>query len=64
MAHQETVILRKENNQYFVLATIDDFDLEVELLHNNKEFMAFLDTLSEQKATISVEDIEKELDLN
>jgi len=61
MARQETIILRKANSQDSVLATIDDFDLELEVLRNNKEFMAYLDTLSEEKATIPIEDVEKEL---
>lgn len=47
----------------FVLSPIDDFALEVELLRNNEEFMAYLDELSEQEATISLEDVERELGL-
>ncbi len=59
VARQQT--LRQANHQS--LAPIDDFALEVELLRNNKEFMAYLDELSQQKATISLEEVEKELGL-
>jgi hypothetical protein len=41
----------------------DEFELEVELLRNNKEFMAYLDELSAQQATISLEEVEKILEL-
>jgi len=63
MVSRETVILRKPDSRGFVLAAIDDFDLEIHLLRNNKEFMAYLDELSDQEATISLEEVEKELGL-
>jgi hypothetical protein len=63
MAGQETVILRQANQKEFVLSAVDDFDLEVELLRQNKEFMAYLDELSAQQATIPLEEVERMLDL-
>jgi len=63
IARSETVILRQPDNGDFVLAPVDDFDLEVELLRRNPEFMAYLDELSEQKATIPLAEVEKELGL-
>ncbi len=63
MACQETVILRHSNHKEFVLSAVDEFDLEVELLRDNQEFMAYLDDISTQKATIPLEDVEKMLDL-
>ena len=62
-ACQETVILRKTGDKGFVLAAIDEFDLEVELLRHNAEFMGYLDELSKHQATLSIEDVEKELGL-
>ena len=47
----------------FVVAPIDEFDIEVGSLRKNDEFMAFLDELSEDKATIPLEDVEKKLGL-
>jgi len=42
---------------------VDDFAVEVELLKNNPEFMAFLSQLSQEEATISLQDLRKELAL-
>ncbi len=63
LARRKTVILHQPGQNGFVLAPIDEFDLEIELLRNNPEFMAYLDGLSSQKATISIEEVEKELGL-
>lgn len=45
---------RKPSGEMFALAPVNDFELEVELLKNNAEFMAFLKKLSQEKATISL----------
>lgn len=63
MARHETIILRKDGSEGFVLAPVDEFALEVELLRDNAEFMAYLDELFKQEATISLEEVEKELGL-
>jgi hypothetical protein len=63
IARQEMVILQKADNERFVLSLVDEFALEVELLRNNEEFMAYLDELFSQEATIPLEDVEKELGL-
>ena len=57
------IILRKPGSEGFVLAFMDEFALEVELLWDNGEFIAYLDALFNQEATISLEDVEKELGL-
>jgi hypothetical protein len=49
IARQETVILRKAGNEGFVLAPVDEFALEVELLRNNEEFMAIWMSFSNKK---------------
>lgn len=63
IAYTETVVLCKSGSRKFIVAPVDEFDLEVESLRNNKEFMAYLDEISEQKATIPFEDVEKKLGL-
>ena len=40
---------------------VDDFDVEVELLKNNQEFMTLMKQLSQEKAAISLRDLRKEL---
>jgi hypothetical protein len=63
LAQAELVVLRKPDGSVFALSPVDDFDVEVELLKNNPEFMAFLQQLSQAEATISLQDLRKELGL-
>ena len=44
-------------------AQLDGFDVEVELLKNNPEFMALMNELSQEKAAISLQDLRKDLGL-
>ena len=63
LAEEELVVLRKSDGSVFALSSVDDFDVEVELLKNNPEFMAFLSQLSQEEATISLQDLRRELAL-
>jgi hypothetical protein len=62
-AKQELVVLRDPGGSVFALSQVDDFDVEVELLRKNPEFMMFLRQRSNEEATISLEDLRKELAL-
>jgi hypothetical protein len=62
-AKEEPLVLRKPDGSVFILSQVDDFDVEVELLKNRPDFMAFLRGLSQEQATISLQDLRKELDL-
>ena len=62
-AVQEPVIVRGRHGELFVFSVIDAFDVEVESLRRNQEFMAFLETLSHEEATISLEELRKELNV-
>lgn len=61
LAKQELVVLRKPDGSLFALSHVDDFAVEVELLKNNPELMAYLKQRSEEKAVISSEDLREEL---
>ncbi len=61
LARNEAVVLRQADGAMFALAPVDNFDVEVELLKNNAEFMAFLKELSEEEATISLQSLREEL---
>ncbi len=63
LAKNEALVLRKPDGQMFALAPINDFEVEVELLKNNTEFMAFLKQLSQEKATISLKSLREKLKL-
>jgi hypothetical protein len=63
LAEEEIVVLRKADGAMFALAQVNDFEVEAELLRNNAEFMAFLRQLSQEEATISLEELREELAL-
>jgi hypothetical protein len=60
LAKDERVVLRKPDGSVFAMSHVDDFDVEVELLKNNPEFMAFLKKLSQEEATVSLQDLRKD----
>ena len=63
LAKDELVVLRRPDGSVFALSQVDDFDVEVELLKNNPEFMMFLKHLSQENPAISLTDLRKELGL-
>ena len=60
-AKDGVIVLRKPDGTAFALAHLDDFEVEVELLRNNPDFLSFLLQLSREDASISIEDLRKEL---
>jgi hypothetical protein len=63
LAKSEAVVLRQPDGKMFALAPVNDFEVEVEMLKNNTEFMTFLQQLSQEKATISLRSLREELGL-
>ena len=63
LADSELVVLRQTNGKVFAVSQVDEFDWEVELLKSNPEFMAFMEELSQEKATISSRQLREELGL-
>jgi hypothetical protein len=63
LAKQELVVLRGADGSVFALSEVDDFDVEVELLKNNPEFMSFLRQRSGERSTVSLEELRQELGL-
>ncbi len=63
LAKSEAIVLRNPDGKMFALAPVDDFDVEVELLKKNPEFMSFLKELSQENATISLKSLRTELGL-
>lgn len=60
-ASKESVILKTGEGHEFILAEIDDFVCEVDLLKNSTEFMEFLDERSKKRATIPLTEMRSEL---
>jgi hypothetical protein len=63
LAKQGLVVLRKPDGSVFAVSEVDDFDVEVELLKNDPDFMSFLRQRSQEEATISLEELRQELAL-
>ena len=63
LAKDEVVVLRQPDGSAFALSHLDDFEVEVELLRNNPDFLSFLRQLSREDASISMEAIRNELAL-
>ena len=57
------LILRSPDGDEFILVDIDDFDREIQLQRQNKEFMRFLDERGREKATITAEEARRSLGL-
>jgi hypothetical protein len=62
-AQDELVVLRRPDGSVFALSQVDDFNVEVELLKHNPELMALLRQLSQEPATIPLQDLRQELAL-
>jgi hypothetical protein len=60
LAKDGVVVLCKPDGSAFAVAQLDDFEVEVELLRNNPDFLSFLRQLSREEASISLEDLRKE----
>jgi hypothetical protein len=63
LAKQELVVLRRADGSVFAVSEVDEFDVEVDLLKNNPEFMSFLRERAQEKATVSLEELRQELGL-
>jgi hypothetical protein len=61
LAKEDIVVLRESDGAVYAVSQVDDFDVEVEQLRNQPDFMAFLRELSRDKAVISLQDLRKEL---
>ncbi len=63
LAKDQLAVLRKADGSVYAVSQVDDFDVEVELLKNNPEFMAYMREHSAEKAVISSKELRKELGL-
>lgn len=62
-AREDDVILETPDGARFILSAVDEFDLEIARTRQSKELMAFLEERAKQPATISLEEVERELGL-
>jgi len=61
MARDESLLVRTNKGDSFVVSHADEFAMEVELLRQNHAFLAMLDEFKEDRETIPLEQVEKQL---
>ena len=63
LASDDNVILRTPEGREFVIAEIDDFDRELELVRQNEELMEFLRLRSAEEKTFTLSEVREKLGL-
>jgi hypothetical protein len=63
LAGEENVLLQTPEGREFVLAEVDDFDREVELVRQNEELMDFLAARSQEKSRFTLQEVREKLNL-
>lgn len=61
LASEENIILKTPEGREFVLAEVDDFDREIELVRQNEELMEFLDQRSQETTRLTLSQVRERL---
>lgn len=61
LASEENIIVRTPDGQEFVIAELDDFDKEIELIRQHEELMTFLKERSKEEGVYSLEEVREQL---
>ena len=61
MARSDSLLVKTDKGDSFVISQADEFATEVELLRRNHTFLSMLDEFKEENETIPLEKVEKEL---
>ena len=64
LASEDNLVLETRDGRQFIVAEIDDFDREIELIRQNEELMRFLDERSKETTTYSLSEVRKQLNLS
>lgn len=64
LASDENVILRTSEGREFILAEIDDFDRELDLIRQNDELLEFLRLRSSEDPTLTLSEVREKLGLS
>jgi hypothetical protein len=63
LASEDNIILRTQEGREFVLAEVDDFSQEVELVRQQEELMTFLAKRSRDTETYTLKQVREKLSL-
>ena len=64
LAKVENLILSTSEGREFLLAEVDNFEPEIELVRQNQELIAFLDLRSRETQTYTLEQVRERLGLS
>jgi hypothetical protein len=62
IASADSVLIRTDDGQEFILESADEFDREVAMLGRSEKFMQFLAERSKEEGTIPLEQLKQDLD--
>jgi hypothetical protein len=62
IASSDSVLIRSNGGQEYILESADEFEREVALLGNSEKFMQFLAERSKELGSISIEQLKQELE--
>lgn len=63
LASDDNVILKTSDGREFVLAEVDSFDREIELVRQNQELMDFLEKRSEDQNVYTLDQAKQKLNI-
>ncbi len=61
MARKDSVLVKTQNGDSFLITPADEFDTEVELLRRSHTFLTMLDKFKAEKETIPLDQVESKL---
>jgi hypothetical protein len=61
-ASSDSVLIRTDDGQEYILESADEFDREVAMLGQSEKFMQFLAERSKEKGTVTLGQLKKSLD--
>lgn len=64
LASHENLIVRTPEGREFLVAEVDDFDREIQLIRENQKLLAFLDERSQETTTYTLAQVRQHLKLN
>ena len=62
LASSDSVLIRTDDGQEYILESADEFDREVAMLGQSEKFMQFLAERSKEKGAVTLEQLKKDLD--
>lgn len=63
LAGDENIIVKTQDGREFIVAEVDDFEEEIELVRQNNELMEFLKQRSKKDNTYSLDEVRQQLNL-